>query len=87
MHVKDSGTVLLTNNDWDCYCGGEVSERIKQLWGLTYEELEKEVKNNNYRIITEDGPEITRTQNNSGETSVLGTEERSGVSGENGTED
>ena len=85
MHVKDSGTVLLTKEDLAEYALGKVSNRVKELWGFTYEELKEVYKNNNYRII--DGPEIRRIEEISGETTSLSAEKCSGTCGEDGPKD
>ena len=49
--VKDSGTILLTQADLDELRSGAVSQRVKELWGLSLEELTKTVQENNYKVI------------------------------------
>lgn len=87
MHIKDSGTLLLTEEDWAEYVRGSVSARLQEVADVSFEQLVDVVKSGNYRIIKTDGSETTRIEEDSGEAAVSGTEECSSSSGENGTED
>lgn len=87
MHVKDSGTVLLTEHDLLEHALGKVSERVKNTWGFTYEEMVEVIKSNHYRIITKDDTDVRTIKNSGGETSDLSTQERSGTGREDGAED
>lgn len=46
-----SGSLLLTNEDLQEYYQGRVSQRLKDSWGLTLEDLQKYIQNNNYEVI------------------------------------
>lgn len=46
--MEKNGTINLTSEDLESFYKGEVSDRILQLWNLTYQELEEIVNSNNY---------------------------------------
>lgn len=50
--LEKSGSIVLTKEDLDDLRLGLVSERVKSSWGLTLEQLQEIVSNNNYTIIT-----------------------------------
>lgn len=50
MLIKHS-TVLLTDKDMEEYHDGKVSERLQDIWHLTYQELKQIIENNNYEKI------------------------------------
>ena len=52
--VKDSGTLVFTQDDWDQYQRGEVSERIKSLWQLNIKELTEMVNAGVYTLISKE---------------------------------
>ena len=50
--LEKSGSIVLTKEDLDDLRLGLVSERVKSSWGLTLEQLQEIVRNNDYTIIT-----------------------------------
>lgn len=50
--LEKSGTIQLTEDDINSAKSGIVSERVKQTWGLTLEQLQEVVNNNDYNTIT-----------------------------------
>lgn len=46
--LEKSSTVVLTEQDLADYRLGLVSDRVKQTWGFTLEQLREVVENNNY---------------------------------------
>lgn len=86
--IKDSGTILLTEQDLEVYRTGALSQRIKELWpDLTFEELRQVIQNNNYKVIQNDGSETGRTEDTSGEVTEGSSNQCSSTSDEDGTED
>lgn len=52
--LEKSGTILLTDNDIAEYRAGNVSDRITQTWGLSFEQLQDVITKNNYTKLEED---------------------------------
>lgn len=52
MLIKN-GSILLTDEDMKEYREGQVSERIRQTWGLSFDELKHLIENNNYEDIND----------------------------------
>lgn len=50
--LEKSGSIVLTKEDLDDLRLNLVSERVKSSWGLTLEQLQEIVRNNDYTIIT-----------------------------------
>lgn len=50
--LEKSGTIQLTKDDINLAKSGIVSERVKQTWGLTLQQLQEVVNNNDYNQIT-----------------------------------
>lgn len=48
MLEKNSSPVL-TNDDIETYNRGEVSDRVKEIWGLTFEQLRDIIESHNYK--------------------------------------
>lgn len=48
--LEKSSTVVLTEQDLADYRLGIVSERVKQTWGFTLDQLREVVENNNYVV-------------------------------------
>jgi hypothetical protein len=46
--LEKNGTIVLTQEDLEAYNQGLVSDRLKQLWQLSFEELQTIVNNANY---------------------------------------
>jgi hypothetical protein len=53
MLEKDS-KVVLTDDDIVEYRHGRVSDRVKETWGLTFEELQALVSSKQYTAVTQD---------------------------------
>jgi hypothetical protein len=49
--MEKNGSILLTEEDLNLFSKGQVSERIKTLWNLSFNELEEVINNNYYRKI------------------------------------
>jgi hypothetical protein len=52
LGLEKSGTIQLTEDDINLARSGMVSERVRQTWGLTLEQLQEVVNNNDYNLIT-----------------------------------
>jgi hypothetical protein len=50
--LEKSGTIQLSEDDVELAKQGIVSDRVKQSWGLTLEQLQEVVNNNDYNLIT-----------------------------------
>jgi hypothetical protein len=50
--LEKSGTIQLTEEDVLLAKQGVVSDRVKETWGLTLQELQEVVNNNDYNKIT-----------------------------------
>ena len=50
--LEKNSVILLTEEDLKEYNSGSVSERVKDLWNLTYLELVEIINNNSYKTIT-----------------------------------
>lgn len=49
---KDSGEILLTEEDIQEFVKGNVSKRIQEVWGITsYDELREILKNQNNKVL------------------------------------
>jgi hypothetical protein len=46
--MEKSGTVLLTQHDLDEFHQGRVTDRVKDTWNFTLEQLKKVVENNDF---------------------------------------
>lgn len=49
--MEKSGTITLTQEDLELYEAGEVSDRVKLLWELTFPELRDIIESRNYNLI------------------------------------
>jgi len=49
--LEKSGSIVLTQNDLDKYRREEVSDRVKQTWGLTLVQLQEVIETNNYVLM------------------------------------
>jgi hypothetical protein len=49
--LEKQGKVVLTDEDLNLYNKGQVSERIKETWGLSFSDLEEVVASHSYTII------------------------------------
>lgn len=48
--LEKSGTIQLTQSDLDLFYKGEISDRVKQTWGFTLEQLRQVIENKDYNI-------------------------------------
>lgn len=53
MVMEKTGKVALTSYDLDQLAQGKVSQRLEELWGMTFEELKNVVESKNYVKIDE----------------------------------
>ncbi len=51
--LEKSGSVILTKDDLEKLKREEVSERVKQTWGLTLVQLQEVVEADNYVLTTD----------------------------------
>jgi hypothetical protein len=49
--MEKNGNILLTEEDLDKFRQGIVSDRVRDTWNLSYEDLKKYIENNNYKVI------------------------------------
>lgn len=49
--MEKNGTILLTEEDLDEFKTGTVSQRVKETWDLSYDDLKKIIENKNYKVI------------------------------------
>lgn len=49
--MEKSGKISLTQEDLDSFFAGQVSERVKSIWGISYEELKNFIDTNFYEKI------------------------------------
>jgi hypothetical protein len=49
--MEKNGTILLTEEDLAEFREGGVSQRVKETWNLSYDDLKKIIENNNYKVI------------------------------------
>ena len=50
--LKDSGIILLTEDDLKEYRDSRVSERLREVWGISsFEELKEIIEKKNYKVI------------------------------------
>ena len=49
--LEKSGMVLLDINDIQDYGKGLVSQRLQDVWGLTFNQLKSIISSNQYRLI------------------------------------
>ena len=52
--LEKRGVLLLTQNDLDLFKEGQVSDRIRDSWGLTYDQLRDSIENNEFEVVTTD---------------------------------
>lgn len=43
---------MLTQEDFDLFREGKVSDRLSQSWGFTYQSLKSEIEAGNYEVIS-----------------------------------
>lgn len=49
--MEKNGSILLTEADLDEFRKGNVSNRVRETWDLSYEDLKQYIENNNYKVI------------------------------------
>lgn len=49
--LEKNGSVTLTKEDLSLYNSGQVSQRLRDNWGLTLDELRFIVESNNYNLV------------------------------------
>ena len=49
--LEKNSSVVLTKDDLDLYNAGKVSDRLRDNWNLTYDDLRKIVESNNYTLV------------------------------------
>lgn len=82
--IKDGSTILLTEEDIEEYARGNVSDRLREVWGITsYDELKELLKKQNSKAIN-DGSKTTRTEEIGGSTAGEVQEQCSQTSGVDG---
>jgi hypothetical protein len=48
--LEKNSQITLTQEDLDLYNQGSVSDRLQQLWSLSFDELRDLIKNNQYSV-------------------------------------
>lgn len=69
--MEKNGSITLTPDDLACYNAGSVSDRLKALWGLSFEDLHKLFSENQVTVIG-DEHNNKAIENESGKTDAAG---------------
>lgn len=49
--MEKSGRILLTQDDLASFYSGLVSDRVRDMWGISFEELRDIIQNNQYEKV------------------------------------